>query len=165
MPKTKFQELVFSLIMVLTMVYVMTVYNTALEIGLTYSVFKIALLGMWAEALAAFIAHRYIAGPLAKNMVHRWFTPGVDRPIIMTVAMAGCTVMFMAPMMTLFVSVLHHGLSPELPLLWLPKLLVNFPFALILQIFYVGPLARWGFGLVYKNTPAPISTASMAVWE
>jgi hypothetical protein len=161
MPKTKFQGLIFSLIMV----YAMTVYNTALEIGLTYAVFKIALLGMWAEALAAFIAQRYIAGPLAKKMVHRWFTPGIDRPIIMTVAMAGCTVMCMAPMMTLFVSVIHHGLSAELPLLWLPKLLVNFPFALIIQIFYVGPLARWGFGLVFKNTPAPISNVKMAVGE
>lgn len=147
MPKTKFQELIFALIMVVIMVYVMTVYNTALEIGLTYSVFKIALLGMWAEVAAAFVAQRYIAGPLAKKMVAGW---RLEQPIVITVAMAGCTVMLMAPMMTLFVTAMHHGFAAELPLLWLLKLLVNLPFAFFAQIFYVGPLVRWVFGVIFK---------------
>lgn len=63
MPKTKLQELVIALIMVVTIVFIMTLYNTALKIGLTYETFKIALVGMWAEAAAAFVVQRYIAGP------------------------------------------------------------------------------------------------------
>jgi hypothetical protein len=39
MPKTKFQEFIFSIIMVFIMVYCMTFYNMVLESGLSYSTF------------------------------------------------------------------------------------------------------------------------------
>ena len=151
MPKTKFQDLIFTIIMVVTMVFCMTLYNMAVEFGFRYSTFLDAIREMWPEALGAFIAQRYIAGPVAKKQVSRHFTMGKDKPLFITVAMAGFTVFLMAPIMTLYVAILHNGFVADVPLFWLEKLAINFPAALFLQIFYVGPFVRFVFRLVFKN--------------
>lgn len=151
MPKTKFQDLIFTIIMVVAMVYCMTLYNLSLEFGLKYSTFLNAFLGMWYEALAAFIAQKFIAGPIVKKLVFQRFKPGIDKPIFITIAMAGFTVSLMAPMITLFVTLLHHGFVSNVLILWLPKLVVNFPVALCLQIFYIGPLVRFIFRTIFKK--------------
>ena len=57
----------------------------------------------------------------------------------------------MAPMMTLYVSIYHMGLCPELLGHWLMKLVQNFPFALCAQMFYVGPLVRLIFRTIFKK--------------
>lgn len=151
MPKTKFQELIFTIIMVVTMVYCMTVYNMVLEFGFSYVTFLNALLGMWPEVVGAFIAQRYIVGPIVQKKVLSWFKPDINKAIFITIAMAGCTVCLMAPIMTLYVSILHHGFVSEIPLLWLPKLVQNFPFALCIQLFYVGPFVRFTFRILFKK--------------
>lgn len=164
MPKTKFQDLIFTIIMVFVMVYCMTLYNMALESGLSYSTFLNAFLGMWYEAVAAFIAQRYIAGPTVKKLVSRVLTPGKDKPIFIIIAIAGFTVSFMAPIMTLFVTILHNNININAPLLWLPKLVINFPFALCIQLFYVGPLVRFIFRTLFKKQlSAALSKEAQAV--
>jgi hypothetical protein len=102
MPKTKFQDFIFTIIMVIAMVYCMTLYNMVLEYGLNYSTFPNAFLGMWYEAIAAFLAQKFVAGPIVKKLVSRLLKPGSDKPIFIILAMAGFTVSLMAPMMTLF---------------------------------------------------------------
>lgn len=151
MPKTKFQEFIFSIIMVFIMVYCMTFYNMVLESGLSYSTFLNALLGMRAEAIGAFFAQKFIAGPFVKKMTSKFFKPGIDKQILIIAAMAGFTVSLMAPLMTLYVSILHNGLVKAIPLIWLPKLVLNFPFALCIQIFYVGPLVRLIFRTIFRK--------------
>ena len=48
MPKTKFQSIVFTAIMVFFMVYCMTVYTISMKFGgLTYKVFALAIQEMW----------------------------------------------------------------------------------------------------------------------
>jgi hypothetical protein len=138
----------------------MTLYNIGLESGLDRSAFRAALFGMWSEFFAAFLAQRYIAGPKARKLVAVMLNPGIDRPLLSAVTMAGCTAMLMAPMMTLFVTILHNGFSADVVPLWLSKLVVNFPFALCLQIFYVGPLVRWVFKLIFNSRPFAHSSYS-----
>lgn len=151
MPRTKFQDFIFTIIMVVAMVYCMTFYNMVLEFGLNYSTFPNAFLDMWYEAIAAFFAQKFVAGPIVKKLVFKLFKPSIDKPILITLAMAGCTVSIMAPMMTLFVTILHNGFVSNVPLLWLPKLALNFPFALCLQVFYIGPLVRLIFRTIFKK--------------
>lgn len=151
MPKTRFQDLMFTIIMVVVMVYSMTLYNMGIEFGFHYTTFLDAIREMWPEAAGAFIAQRYIAGPRAKKLVSRHFTMGKDKTLFITVAMAGFTVSMMAPMMTLYVAILHNGFVPDVLPLWLEKLAVNFPAALFLQIFYVGPFVRFVFRLMFKK--------------
>ena len=50
MPKTRFQGIVFAALMVAIMVYTLTLYNVALEPGLTYAAFLAALKGMWGRS-------------------------------------------------------------------------------------------------------------------
>jgi hypothetical protein len=157
MPRTKFQDLVFTCIMVVIMVYCMTLYNLARETGLHYVTFLQALQFMWPEAVAAFFAQKYVAGPLARKQTFRLLQPGVDKQILITVSIAGFTVSMMAPIMTLFATLWHRGFIWDLPLIWLSNLIYNYPFALIIQIFYVGPLVRWIFrGLFRKQLMAPV---------
>ena len=130
----------------------MTFYNAGLERDITLSTFGYALTHMWPEVIGAFIAQRYIASPVVKRLVSRLFTQGEYKPIFIILATAGFTVSMMAPMMTLYVSIYHMGLTPGLLDHWLTKLIQNFPFALCAQIFYVGPLVRLIFRTLFKKT-------------
>lgn len=56
----------------------------------------------------------------------------------------------MAPLMSLAATILHNGLTIEVPLLWMNAIIKNFPMALFLQIFYVGPLVRLVFRTTFK---------------
>lgn len=151
MPKTKFQEYVFAVIMVFVMVYAMTFYNAALEEGLHNFTFLEALKTMWFEFFAAFIVQKFIVGPIVRKKVSLLLTPGVDRQIFVVIATAGLTVSMMAPIMTLIVSLMHNGFTPDILALWLPKLALNFPFALLMQICYIGPLVRFLFRSIFKR--------------
>lgn len=55
MPKTKFQSIIFTLIMVFCMVFCMTCYTIALKMGgLTSQVFLLAIKEMWLEYVIVF---------------------------------------------------------------------------------------------------------------
>lgn len=99
MPKTKFQDLTFTVIMVLIFVYVMTFYNAGMENGVTFSTFGYALKNMWVEVIGAFIAQRDIASKIVKKLVARIFDKN-DKPVFKLLATAGFTVSLMAPIMT-----------------------------------------------------------------
>lgn len=150
MPKTKFQDLTFTVIMVLIFVYVMTFYNAGMENGVTFSTFGYALKNMWVEVIGAFIVQRYIASKIVKKLVARIFDEN-DKPVFKLLATAGFTVSLMAPIMTFYVSFYHLGFSSELLGHWLSKLVLNFPFALCAQVFYVGPLVCWIFRSLFKK--------------
>ena len=148
MPKTKLQDLVFSVMMVIAMVYCMTLYNVAIETGFTYITFLIAIKGMWIEAMIAFFVQRYVARPLVQKIVSRLVDIGETKPLMLTTLFSLVTVFIMAPCMTFIVNILHHGITKDIILLWLPKLVINFPFALIIQTYFVGPLVRLLFGSI-----------------
>lgn len=150
MPKTKFEEIIFTLIMVFPMVYIMTVYNIAIATGgLQYETFVQAILAMWPIYLIAFIAEKLIVGKLAKKLAFRIVSP-TDKPIFIILAISSFTVCIMAPLMSLAATILHNGLTIEVPILWLTALIKNFPMALFLQIFYVGPLVRLVYRTIFK---------------
>lgn len=150
MPKTKFEEIIFTLIMVFPMVYIMTVYNIAIATGgLQYETFVQAILAMWPIYLIAFIAEKLIVGNLAKKLAFRIVSP-TDKPIFIILAISSFTVCIMAPLMSLAATILHNGLTIEVPILWLTALIKNFPMALFLQIFYIGPLVRLVFRTIFK---------------
>lgn len=162
MPKTKLQDLSFTVLMVFVMVYGMTLYNGALESGLAYASFAHALRSMWPEAVAAFLAQRYVAGPMVRRLVARSFRPGRDPQIFVILTTAGYTVALMAPLMTLFVTFLHHGLTAQFLVLWLPKLVLNAPFALFYQVFCAGPLVRRVFRLLFRRQLARAAQPAQA---
>ena len=75
MPKNRLQETVFTIMMVLVMVYAMICYNIALETGgMKNFVFKAALGEFPIMIVAGFILDTFIAGPLAKKCAFKIVT-------------------------------------------------------------------------------------------
>ena len=152
MPKTKFQGFIFTIMMVLAMVYVMTVYNISMETGgLTNSVFKESILNMWIPYCFAFIIEKFLIADVAKRLVFRILSPEKDNPIFMIIATSAFMVSFMAPIMSLFMTILHNGITNNLISIWLTTVFKNFPMALCSQIFFIGPLVRFIFRNIFRK--------------
>lgn len=152
MPKTKFQGFIFTIMMVFAMVYVMTVYNISMETGgLTNSVFKESILNMWIPYCFAFIIEKFLIADVAKRLVFRILSPEKDNPIFMIIATSAFMVSFMAPIMSLFMTILHNGVTNNLISIWLTTAFKNFPMALCSQIFFIGPLVRFIFRNIFRK--------------
>ena len=117
MPKTKFQEVIFTILMVMVMVYAMVVYNIAFDQGgMNNQIFLLAF-------------HEF------PSMV-----------------ISAITVCFMCPIMSFIATVLFQGVNRDLIANWLQISVRNFPMALCWQIFYAGPLVRWIFGKIFRQS-------------
>lgn len=105
---------------------------------------------MWPEAIVAFFVQKYIGGPLSLQILP-FVMPKKTKNNFLKVATRGfCTVLIMAPCMTLIVALMHHGFSAKLPLFWVENLARNLFFALTLQIFIAGPLVRTSFRAIFR---------------
>ncbi len=144
MPKNLFQEIVFTLLMVVVMVYAMVCYNIALDFGeLNNTVFVAAFSELWYMGLIAFVLELLVVGPLAKKLAFRLLDPASAAPILLTLAISAITVCFMCPLMSLAATLLIK--QPEAAnflAVWLQTTAFNFPMALCWQLFYAGPLVR-----------------------
>ena len=150
MPKSKFQEIIFTIMMVIVMVYGMVVYNISLSRGgLSNSIFVLAFKELLIMGIAAFILELFIAGPLAKKLAFKIVTPGKDREIIVILAISAMTVCLMCPMMSIAAAVLFQGIDSELFAKWIQITALNFPMALFWQIFFAGPFVRMIFGRLF----------------
>lgn len=152
MPKTKFQEIIFTIIMVIVMVYALVVYNISLDKGgLTNEVFLIAFGELVIMGIVGFILEMLIAGPLAKKLAFRLVTPGKDKPIFVILAVSVMTVCLMCPMMSFVAAVLFKGVDAQLLSKWIQTSVMNFPMAFCWQIFFAGPFVRWIFGHLFPE--------------
>ena len=87
MPKTKFQSIIFTLIMVFFMVFSMTCYTISLNMGsLTPQVFSMAIREMWVEYVVVFCLIFFLITKTAQKLAFRIVTPGVDKPIFIILA-------------------------------------------------------------------------------
>ena len=96
MPKTKLQELVFTILMVFVMVYAMICYNISLNIGgMSNAVFLMAFHELIIMGPAAFILDFFFYGSLSKKIAFRIVTPGEDKPFLVILAISSVTVLLM----------------------------------------------------------------------
>lgn len=153
MPKTKFQSIVFTAIMVFCMVYCMTCYTIARKLGeLSYNVFALAIKEMWIEYVVVFILIFLIITKCAQKLAFRIFTPGKDNAIFIILAIQCFTVCQIVPVITLFATFLHEGFNSLWFTNWIQLAFACFPVALCLQVFFVGPLVRFIFRNIFKDT-------------
>ena len=76
MPKNKFQDVIFTLIMASVMVYGMVVYNVALNTGgVTGQTFLLALHELPIMVPIAFILEFFIVGKIAKMLAFKVMRP------------------------------------------------------------------------------------------
>ena len=103
MPKNKFQEVIFTIIMVFFMVYAMICYNIALNMGgMSNIVFLNAFHELVIMGPIAFILDFFLYGSLSKKLAFRIVTPGVDKPIMLILAISSITVCLKCPTMSFF---------------------------------------------------------------
>ncbi len=148
MPKTRFENVVFTLIMALVMVYGMIVYNVALNTGgVTDQTFLLALHELPIMMPIAFVLEFFVVEKLAARLAFTVVRP-TDRPQIITCAISTMIVCIMCPVMSLIATLLFK--QPGIGT-WAQTFGCNMPMALIWQLLYCGPLCRLIFRLLFRR--------------
>ena len=148
MPKTKFEEIIFTLIMAAIMVYGMIVYNVALNTGSVSSkTFIAAFHEMPIMVPIAFILEFFIVSKLAGRLAMTVMKP-TDRPQFIIYAVSICICCIMCPAMSLIATVLFK--TPSFGT-WIQTWGMNFPMAIFWQLFYCGPLVRLIFRAIFRR--------------
>lgn len=159
MPKTKFQGVIFGLLMSITMAYGMEVYNVALKEGglsqMTNQVFWGALLEAAYMWIFVFLFSNLWGNRLGHRLAEKICRPE-DSPFLHTVFISSCTVLIMCPTMSavaavLFSVILGGGSWTQLPAYWVTTVLKNFPMALLWNLFAAGPLTRLLFRRLFAR--------------
>ncbi len=154
MPKSLFQEIIFTIIMVFFMVYALICYNMSLAIGnLSNAVFLGAFKELLIMGPIAIILDMLIAGPLAKHFTFKIFNPAETKPIFIILSISVFSVIFMCPLMSLAATILFKGglLQSEILAIWIKTTILNFPMAFFWQLCFAGPVVRRIFGLIFRN--------------
>ena len=149
MPKTKLQGVVFTALMVFSMVFCMTSYTLALQAGgLRPGIFSLAIREMWTEFVIVFVLIFFWITNLARRLTARLFSPK-DKPVFLILSMQAFTVAAIVPSITLIATFLHHGFTGLWLYQWIQTAVLCFPMAFFLQIFLVGPLVRFVFRTLF----------------
>ncbi len=152
MPKTKLQNVFFTILMVAVMVYGMVCYNIALDQGgMNNQIFLLALGELPIMGVIAFIVEFLFVERIVKCIAFRCVDSKDTPQILLIVLISSLTVAFMCPIMSFFASVLFGFKGTDLLLgNWLQTAARNFPMALFWQLFYAGPFVRFVFRKVCK---------------
>lgn len=112
MPKTKFQEIIFTIMMVFMMVYFMICYNISLNIGgMTNQVFLMAFQELVIMAPVAFILDFFIVGHLAKKKAFQIVDLENDHPFHLVIAISVVSIILMCPCMSFAATLLFKNVA------------------------------------------------------
>lgn len=153
MPKNKLQDVIFTIIMATIMVYGMVVYNVFLNMGeMTNATFLIALRELPIMVPIAFVLEFFVVGKVAKILAFKVMRPD-DRPQFITYAISICICCMMCPIMS-FIAMLFFKETKSF-VVWIQTWGMNFPMALLYQLFYCGPLVRLIFRTIFREKKNP----------
>lgn len=149
MPKNKFEEVIFTIIMATVMVYGMVVYNVVLNMGgVTNQTFLIALRELPIMVPIAFVLEFFIVGKIAGMLAFKVMRP-TDRPQFIIYAISICICCIMCPTMSLIAMFLfkdNHSFGT-----WIQTWGMNFPMAILYQLFCCGPFVRLIFCTIFRR--------------
>jgi len=154
MPRTLFQEIVFTVIMAFFMVYAMICYNMSLAMGnLSNTVFLGAFKELLIMGPIAILLDMLVAGPLAKKCTFKIFNSDETKPVFIILSISVFSVIFMCPLMSLVATILFKGgiLQREIVAIWIKTAILNFPMAFFWQLCFAGPVVRRIFGLLFRK--------------
>ena len=152
MPKTKFQEVIFTILMVFVMVYAMICYNIALNVGgMNNTVFLSAFHEFVIMAPVAFILDFFFVGHIAKRTAFRIVNPEKENPFHLVIAISVVSVAWMCPLMSLAATILFKDAGSQFIAVWLQTIALNFPMAFFWQMLYAGPFVRFLFRQIFRE--------------
>jgi hypothetical protein len=155
MPKTKFEDVVFTALMSLCMVYGMVCYNIAVDMGgMTDQVFLMALGELKIMWPLAFVLELFVVGRIAPKMAFSFMDPRKDRPQFITYAISFCICALMCPLMSLAATLMFKGFSfAGYAQTWA----MNLPAAYLWQFVVCGPFVRLVFRSIFRRNEAKVS--------
>ena len=152
MPKNKFQEVIFTIIMVFFMVYAMICYNIVLNTGaMTNQVFLSAFHELTFMGPIAFVLEFFIVSKLAFACANRMVDFRSCHPFSMILAISVASVAFMCPMMSFFATLFFKHAGNQFIAVWLQTTFMNFPVAFFWQLIYAGPIVRFIFRHIFPE--------------
>ena len=160
MPRNKFEDVIFTIIMASIMVYGMVVYNVALNTGsVSGATFLAALHELPIMIPVAFILEFFVVGKIARMLAFTVMRPS-DRPQFITYAISICICCIMCPIMSMVATLLFKD-TPSFGT-WVQTLGMNFPMAICYQMFYCGPLVRLIFRTIFRRKEAAATEGAKA---
>lgn len=178
MPKTQFQRMIFALLTVIFTVHCYVFYslyvvngNALMQAAGTSGVIAainknggVYMLGrfvpIWTVILVefclAYLLENAMGMPGSFKLASKIFNPREIHPFLFETAIICATVTLMCPAMSLLAAFLYYPYYSGFNALalianWLKLVRYNFPFALISQIFFIQPLVRALFRLLFRE--------------
>ena len=120
MPKNKFQEVVFTVIMVFFMVYSMICYNIRLNVGeMTNSIFLSAFHELIIMGPIAFVLDFFIVSKLAFACASRMVDFRNCHPFSMILAISVASIALMCPLMSFAATLLFKNAGSQFIAVWI----------------------------------------------
>lgn len=178
MPKNQFQRMVFAFLTVLVTVHAYVLYSlyvvngtTLMQVTGSNSVLRaineqggISMFGhmlpIWAVVLIEFVfaygLECSIGSPCSFKLACKNFELGKTHPVIFETAVICATVGIMCPVMSFLAAWFYYPYYTGFNLLtllanWLKLVCFNLPFAFFSQLFFIQPLIRTVFGLLFRE--------------
>lgn len=178
MPRNQFQRMIFALLTVIITVHAYVFYslyvingNFFMSIeGATGVLDGIRLNGgvmvfghpvpIWAVVLIefclAYILECTIGSPCSFRLASKIFDPKTTHPVLFETAIICATVGIMCPAMSFLAAIIYYPYYAGFNMLtllanWLKLVCFNFPFAFFTQLFFIQPLIRTLFKLIFAG--------------
>lgn len=176
MPKNQFQRMVFAFITVVITVHAYVFYSLYvihgsmfMELtGETNVLSAINAMGgvpvfgkplpiraiILIEFILAYLLEVVLGSPLSFKLASKVFDPGTTHPVLFETAIICATVGIMCPSMSFLAAFLYYNYQGGFHMLtllaeWLKLVCFNFPFAYFTQLFFIQPLVRTIFKLIF----------------
>ena len=178
MPQTPFQRKIFALLTVIFTVHAYVFYSLyilngsalvavsgqASVLGAIRAMGGVYMCGrscpIWAVVLVefvfAYILELLMGNPLSFRLACKCFDPRTTHPVLFETAIISATVGLMCPSMSLIATFLYFPYYDGFHLLtalaeFLKHVCFNFPFAFFSQLFFIQPLVRTLFRILFRN--------------
>ena len=153
MPRTKFQNFIFTLMTAILMAYFMIVYNIAITSsdGLINQTFLIALKEFPIEGIIVFLLAFFIASPIAKKLAFRIVNPKEDNKMLIILCIQTFTVLTMVGLMSIYALFSQNLINKNIICNYITLFCKNFIMAYSLQIFLIGPFVRNTFRAIFNK--------------
>ncbi len=163
MPKTKTQNVIYTILMAAVMVYGMVAYNIVLNTGSLQNWVFLATFNEWKiMTVIAILLELIFVGKLAMKVAFRLVNPREASQTSVMLAISAASVWLMCPCMSFFATLLFKDShNVQFVAMWIQTTVMNFPMALMWQFFAAGPLVRRIFGLLFRENADKSSAVEM----
>ena len=178
MPRNQFQRMVFAFITVVITVHAYVFYSLYVihgnmfmqltgETGVLAAINKmggVPVFGtpvpIWAvvliEFVLAYLLENILGSPLSFKLACKNFNPNQTHPVLFETAIICATVGIMCPAMSFIAAFLYYNYQAGFNMWtllaeWLKLMCYNFPFAFFTQLFFIQPIVRSIFKVIFAK--------------